>query len=103
MSDYSNQSDVFIEDALFPVAVAIGPQTITEFDSTRILDLRTTTDNDLVGGQIGMRAVWRNQRWSLRTDVRGFGFSNFADQETIRTVEGAQQPSVATYDAMGMP
>ena len=60
-----------------------------------------TTDNDLFGGQFGMRSRWRRGRWQITSDIRGLMFWNHQVKETIASNETQSQTLFAVYDAAG--
>lgn len=60
-----------------------------------------TTDNDLFGGQFGMRSRWRRGRWQINSDIRGLLFANHQSREDRINNEIQQEAVQATYDANG--
>ena len=56
-----------------------------------------TTDNDLFGGQLGIRSRWRRGRWQVSSDIRGMAFWNHQVKERITSDEEQQQNWLATY------
>lgn len=86
-----------------PVIPTVGPANgvlqFSEFDN--YIDSATFTDNDLYGGQIGLRAFKQRGRWRLGTEIRGFSFHNFAER-TIETADTFTERDVfALYDENG--
>ena len=60
-----------------------------------------STDNDLFGGQFGMRSRWRRGRWQITSDVRGLLFWNHQVKDRLDVNETQSQDWQATYDANG--
>lgn len=103
LRDHSDRTDVFSniqENLRFPLTNAPNATTL------RMLDFNyqqavTSTDNDLFGGQFGMRSRWRRGRWQITSDVRGLAFWNHQQRESRIDNETQQEPFAATYDAAG--
>lgn len=71
----------------------------TQFDT--YLDSETFTDNDLYGGQVGLRAFKKRGRWRVETQIKGFAFHNFAERDSDVTNETTSRTQFALYDANG--
>jgi hypothetical protein len=99
--DHSDRADYFFERPLVP---GTGPAngTLTFINDDQFRDQTVTTDNDLFGGQFGLRTQWHRGRWLVSSDLRGFVFHNFRDRDRIISEEINQQTITATYDANGV-
>ena len=60
-----------------------------------------TTDNDLFGGQLGIRTRCRRGRWQITSDLRGLAFWNHQNREIRESNESQAIDWVAAYDAAG--
>ena len=103
LSDFADRTDVFTnanERLLFsPTGVPGSTEAVvTNFNYREAL---ITTDNDLFGGQFGMRSRWRRGRWQITSDIRGLMFWNHQVKETIASNETQSQTLFAVYDAAG--
>ncbi len=79
------------------------PNTVVAFsDEDYYIRDETTTDNDMFGGQFGMRVGRRHGRWLLNVDMRGFSFHNFVTRSYRTVTESNEQIILATYDADGI-
>ncbi len=61
----------------------------------------TTTDNDMFGGQFGMRIGHRNGRWRYSTEIKGITMHNFVTRSRKVQLSGYDGFAVATYDEDG--
>ncbi len=59
------------------------------------------TDNDLFGGQLGMRVQKRRGRWRLGTELKGFAMNNFSQSTAVVTTQTTEQVQIANYDIFG--
>lgn len=100
--DHSDRNDVF-RVTPFDVFGPTGPANTTEIErlSFNYRQSVITTDNDLFGGQFGMRTRWRRGRWQITSDLRALAFWNHQIRETIGDNEIQQQDFTATYNAAG--
>lgn len=99
LRDHADRNDVFTDadDALrFPLT---QPPNVTLLDTANFnfRESIITTDNDLFGGQLGMRSRWRRGRWQITSDIRGLMFLNHQVKERIESNETQSQDFVATY------
>ena len=68
------------------------PNTVVSFSDVDFYTIEeTTTDNDMFGGQFGMRVGRRRGRWLLNVDMRGFTFHNFVTRSSVTTVDSNEQ------------
>lgn len=58
------------------------------------------TDNDLFGGQLGMRVQKRRGRWRLGTEIKGFALNNFSQSTAIVATQSTEQVQIATYEPL---
>lgn len=59
------------------------------------------TDNDMFGGQFGLRSYLRRGRWLISSDVRGFTMNNWQSRERNVTAEENVEPVLHTFDDAG--
>ncbi|MCP4189816.1 MAG: BBP7 family outer membrane beta-barrel protein [Planctomycetaceae bacterium] len=64
-------------------------------------DSETFTDNDLLGGQLGMRLSKRRGRWRLGTEIKGFAFHNMAETNIKQTHEHTDIQQSVLYGPNG--
>ncbi len=76
-----------LEDQLFLDADGNGD--LFETDEWR--QLRAKRRNDMLGGQIGLRAYMRRGRWLLSTEFRAFALHNFQNLHARRRIEEGLQ------------
>ncbi len=100
LRDSSDRNDIFSDFfetvGTFPLTgqtVPIVRRVNFAFRQTMI-----TTDNDLFGGQFGMRSRWRRGRWQVSSDVRGLMFWNHQSRERIDQDERQAENFVANFD-----
>ena len=99
LRDHADRTDVFTnanDSLLFPPTNTPN-SSIVETSFFNYRDARITTDNDLFGGQFGMRSRWRRGRWQITSDIRGMMFWNHQVKEIITDNETQSQTFVATY------
>ncbi len=95
--DFRRYAPVLVPEFSLPDAGA----TVGFLESTTYTQNETFTDNDLYGGQVGLRAFKQRGRWRIGTEVRGFTFHNFAERTIRFTIEDNQRVNFATYSADG--
>lgn len=103
LTDNADRTDVFTNanDLQFPTGGQTPGVTLREDAFFNYRESLITTDNDLFGGQLGMRSRWRRGRWQITSDIRGLMFWNHQVKETIANNETQSQGFIATYDAVG--
>jgi len=108
LRDSADRTDIFnnYDDLNFSPFLTPG-QVPTETDLVRTIFFNyrqaiITTDNDLFGGQFGMRSRWRRGRWQVTSDIRGLMFWNHQVKETRATNEEQFENITTTYDAAGI-
>jgi hypothetical protein len=99
--DHADRRDVFIERNLPVFDPGLANLTLTVVDRDILQDLIVTTDNNLWGGQVGLRSSWRRGRWVVSSDVRGFTFYNLRERTRIYDTEGVAEVVRGNYDAIG--
>ena len=103
LRDHADRTDIYTdisEQLNFPLLQ--GPN----FDDLRYVHFNyqvadRVTDNNLFGGQFGMRSRWRRGRWQITSDVRGLAFWNHQVRETRTDNEIQREPFVANYNGDG--
>lgn len=103
LRDHADRNDIFtnaFEQLQFP---EIGPAngTVLRTVDFNYRDAQITTDNDLFGGQLGVRSRWRRGRWEVTSDLRALLFWNHQSREIIGDNELQAQNFAGTYDANG--
>ena len=108
LRDLADRNDVFnnFEDLNFPTFLPPGavPGEL-ELVRTIFFNYRQsiiTTDNDLFGGQFGMRSRWRRGRWQVTSDLRGLMFWNHQVRETIEINEEQAENFQSTFSPAGV-
>jgi hypothetical protein len=98
--DHFDRADYELVSPVIPtVGPADGTLSFDEFDTYLVSE--NFTDNDLYGGQVGLRAFKQRGRWRIGTEVRGFAFHNFAERTIRARVEGNDRTVFALYDENG--
>ncbi len=84
--DDSDRSDIYTDatEKLLFGGPGVGVPGVTEQVTVAFnyQDSIRTVDNDLFGGQLGMRSRWRRGRWHITSDVRGLAFWNHQVRKT---------------------
>ena len=98
--DHADRADVFSDAfdklSILPITAA-GGTVIANKLYFNYRETQMTTDNDLFGGQLGIRSRWRRGRWQISSDIRGLAFWNHQVKERITSDEEQQQNWIATY------
>jgi len=102
LRDHADRTDIYSD---FYRTVGTFPTNGQQFPIVRRVnfaysDTTMTTDNDLFGGQFGMRSKWRRGRWQVTSDIRGLMFWNHQSSERITRNERQTENWVATYNAI---
>lgn len=101
LRDHADRDDVFSNlytQLQFP---DIGTGTVIRTVDFNYRQSMIHTDNDLFGGQLGMRSHWRRGRWHISSDIRGLLFWNHQVKEIQSVNESQNRDFVATYNAAG--
>jgi hypothetical protein len=103
LRDHADRTDVFNNYDRFNFPIVL-PQAPTGTQLIRRIGFNyrqsiITTDNDLFGGQFGMRSRWRRGRWELSSDIRGLMFWNHQVKEITADNEEQAENFAATYAA----
>ena len=103
LRDYSDRTDVYTDIVTdsFPLTGVAGELQVDRLDFNYQQN-RVTTDNDLFGGQFGVRSRWRRGRWQIVSDVRGMLFHNYRSRERAAINEIQQQQFTANYVPDGL-
>jgi hypothetical protein len=72
--------------AIFPPP----PSTIAGISTEQFTTVRTHFDNNMFGGQLGMRWFKQKSRWNLSGEVRVFGLQNFQEFNRVTVIERTQ-------------
>ena len=100
--DFADRTDVF-SDAYDKLSTFPSQNIGGFFITTKLFfayrDTQMTTDNDLFGGQFGLRSRWRRGRWQVSSDIRGMMFLNHQVKEKLTRDERQEQDWIATYAA----
>ena len=103
LRDIADRDDVFSN--AFDIIANFPPESFDAFITDTLFfnyrRSRVTTDNDLFGGQLGIRSRWSRGRWQITSDIRGLAFWNHQVKETIRSDEPQEQDWIATYGTQG--
>ena len=103
--DIADRTDIFnnFNDLNFDL-VNVAPNAVDTINRINFnyREASITTDNDLFGGQLGMRSRWKRGRWQVSSDIRGLGFWNHQVKETLARNEEQSENFVATFDANGV-
>jgi len=84
--DHSDRADYFQERTFVNSGILVdGTRLQPEYDAYVRQDVYT--DNDLWGGQFGVRTLLRRGRWLLTSDVRGHLFNNYRSRERVQSAE----------------
>lgn len=105
LRDHADRNDVF-SDAYDKLSTFRTEDLAPTFETTKLFfnyrQTIMTTDNDLFGGQFGIRSKWRRGRWQVSSDVRGMMFWNHQVKERITTDERQQQDWIANFPGTGI-
>ena len=102
--DHGDRADFISElvpNTEFP-AISAPNSTIVLFDRDYFQQQFVTTDNDMLGGQLGLQSCWRRGRWVVSSDVRALVFHNFRNRTRVVRTETSLDPVTAAYDANGI-
>jgi hypothetical protein len=82
---------IYDADGLSPVFPPGGPTSLPiAYEDGEIEDLNTFNSllsNQMIGGQLGLRWLYRVSRWNLSSEFRAFAMQNFQHQNRSYTVE----------------
>ncbi len=101
LRDHADRDDVYTDTLGFPLVGIPGETRIDRFDFN-FQQNRVTTDNNLFGGQFGVRSRWRRGRWQVVSDIRGLLFQNRRQRERFSQNEIQSQDFTGTYGADGL-
>lgn len=105
LRDHADRADVFSDayDKLstFPTE-ELAPFFIVKKVYFNYRESIVTTDNDLFGGQLGIRSKWRRGRWQVSSDIRGMAFWNHQVKDRLISDERQQQDWIANYPGTGI-
>ena len=100
--DQANRTDIFNNYDQLNFPLSVPPAVLVRRTHFNYRESIITTDNDLFGGQIGMRSRWRRGRWQVASDLRGLMFWNHQVKEILANNEEQSVNNTATYDATGL-
>lgn len=71
------------------------------FTDEEFVRARSTFDNNMIGGQLGVRWFKRKNKWNLSGELRAFGFQNFQSLETVTSREYTTHAGMAPLLTVG--
>lgn len=102
LRDHSDRDDIFNNFDRLQFPATNPPASLVRTIGYNFRQSTITTDNDLFGGQFGLRSRWRRGRWQVTSDIRGLMFWNHQVKETISDNQEQTENFLATYDATGL-